>query len=171
MSPPPPPGQYTPQPAYQQPPYEQPHQKNRMALYVGVAVLAVAAVTGLSVLAYEYQPGNVLNPYTIKVGQVIWTQNHGAALGTSTGFARHAGVDQTVGLDMFCEPGSDVFGPYSVTCDSGSVYVLTAGFGVVSTNAPFSWDSGLSGADATITVVLATPTGMSFNGNLAIDLH
>jgi hypothetical protein len=165
----PPPSQYPPQPSYQQSPAPKP--KSRSALYIVVAVVVVAALIGLSLTYYEYQPGNPLNPYKVRVTQVIWTQyNETTSLGTSPGFTRDAGKVQTVGLGLYCAPG-EFIGPYSVNCGSGSVYILTAGFGVVSTNAPFEWPSGTSGSYATVFVNVSLPSGANYDGDLAIDLH
>jgi hypothetical protein len=133
---------------------------------VGAVVLIIVVVVVVVLAAYyEYRPGGPQNPYVVKVGQVIWTQN-GAALSTTPGFSVHAGKHAMVGVS---EPCASFFG-YPETCSSGSVYILTPGFGIASTNAPFSWSSGSSGASGTITVYLTTPSS-SYTGNLEIDLH
>ena len=136
----------------------------RKGLALGIALIVLAV--GASVYFYEYAPGGPLNPYLTRVAEVLWTQG-GAPLTTSPGFTVHAGKLATVSVQLFCA-GGGFFGP--TTCDSGSVYLLTPGFGLRGTNAPFTWSGGSGGATATVTVVLVTPPS-SFSGNLAIDLH
>jgi zinc-ribbon domain len=140
-------------------------RKSRKRLWVAIGVVIVVAVVALSGYAYEVEPGNALNPYKVRVSQVIWTQN-GYSLGSTAGFSVKAGSSPSVSFTLNCPSG--FFGPQ--TCSSGSVYVLTAGFGVASTNAPFTWSSGDSGATAAVTVKLTTPTS-AYSGDLEIDLH
>ncbi len=132
---------------------------------MAIAAVVVVVVVALSLYFYEAEPGNLLNPYKIRVSQVIWTQN-GNSLGSSPGFSVKAGSTPTVSYTLTCYPG--FFGPN--TCSSGSVYIETVGFGVGSTNAPFTWYSGSSRATATVTVKLITPT-TAYSGTLIIDLH
>jgi hypothetical protein len=134
-----------------------------------VVVVILAIVAGLSVYEYEYRPGGPMNPYIVKVNQVIWTID-GGSFSSSPGFSVHAGRHVTVSATEMCEPVSGFFSTSPQTCSSGSVYILTAGFGIASTNAPFTWSSGDSGSPATVTVVVTTP-GSSYAGNLFIDLH
>jgi predicted RNA-binding Zn-ribbon protein involved in translation (DUF1610 family) len=142
-----------------------PPRKSRKKLWISIGVLVVVAVIVLSVYVYEDEPGNALNPYKVRVSQVIWTTN-GNSLGSTAGFSVKAGSTPTVSFTLSCPYG--FFGPQN--CSSGSVYVLTAGFGVVSTNAPFTWSSGNSGTTAAVTVKLTTPTS-AYSGDLEIDLH
>ncbi len=147
-----------------------PARKSRKKLWVAIGVVIVIAIIALSAYAYENEAGHVLNPYRVRVSQVIWTSN-GYSLGTSTGFSVKAGATPTVSITLYCYEGT--YG--GNTCSSGSVYVLTAGFGVASTNAPFTWSGGgnINGygkATAVVTVQLTTPTS-AFSGDLAIDLH
>jgi hypothetical protein len=130
-----------------------------------VVIVVTALIVGPSIYWYEYMPGGAQNPFNVNVGEVIWTLN-GAALATTAGFSVHAGKSVTISVPEYC--GSGFFGPN--TCSSGSVYVLTAGFGVGSTNTPFTWSSGSNGASSTVLVVLTTPN-QEFNGNVYIDLH
>ena len=140
-------------------------RKSRRKLWIGIGILIIVVIIALSVYAYESVPGNALNPYKVRVGQVIWTTN-GNSLGSSAGFSVRVGLTPTVSITLSCPSG--FFGPR--TCTSGSVYVLTDGFGVASTNAPFTWSSGNSGATAAVSVKLTIPTS-SYSGDLTIDLH
>jgi hypothetical protein len=141
-----------------------PLRKSHKKLWVAIGVLIVVAVIALSVYIYEVEPGNALNPYKVRVSQVIWTTN-GNPLGSTAGFSVKAGSTPTVAITLSCSP---FFGPQ--TCSSGSVYILTDGFGVDNTNAPFTWSSGNGGATATVTVKLTTPNS-AYSGALGIDLH
>ena len=132
---------------------------------VGVVALVVVIVVVLSVYYYEYRPGGPQNPFLVKVSQVIWTHD-GSALSTGPGFMKHAGTSIQVATSLSC---SSFFGSPS-TCDTGSVYLMTPGFGVVNTNAPASWSSGDSGSTFSVQVLLSVPS-YSYSGTLAIDLH
>jgi hypothetical protein len=148
-----------------------PLRRSRRNLWAAIAVVIVVVAAAIAVLAYEYEPGKLLNPYRVKVAQVVWTQDNGSvSLTTTPGFSVLAGKNAQLYVTLFCAPGS-FFGPYSVNCSSGSVYILTPGFGVVATNAPFEWASGTSGVSETVGIIVSTPTGANFNGDLAIDLH
>lgn len=136
------------------------------------ALLAVALVVVIATAVYAYQarPGGPLNPYIVTVPQVVWTLN-GAPLSSGPGFSIHAGKSIEVSTNAWCAPSQGFFGgTYARTCQSGSVYLLTTGFGVQSTNAPTSWSSGYGGANVVIRVTVVVPS-QPFSGNLAIDLH
>lgn len=157
----------TPKSAAPEPTPLKPSHRTRNLIVVILAVLVILAA-GLSVYWYEYQPGGPLNPHIVKVTQVVWTED-GAAWTTGGGFSLHAGKQTTVSASEYCAPG-EFIGPYAVTCSLASVYILTAGFGLVSTNAPFSWSSGTTGASATVNVTVSLPNS-SYTGPLDIDLH
>jgi hypothetical protein len=133
---------------------------------VAVIAVVIVAIIAVSVLAYEYEPGQALNPYKVHVTEVIWTQS-GSALSSEAGFTVKAGQIAHVTVTLSCSPG--FFGT-SQTCSSGSVYVETHGFGLAASNAPFTWSSGSTGSTMTVNAAVTTPTS-SFTGNLTIDLH
>lgn len=143
--------------------------KSHMTLYAVIGVLAAVAVAGASVTYYEYLPGNLLNPYVVYVTQVVWTQ-FGASVATSPGFQAHAGKTRTVTLQEYCPPLSGFLGNTPQTCSSGTPFIQTPGFGEASTNAPFDWSSGDTGASATVVVTIVTPH-IAYSGNLTIDVH
>lgn len=132
---------------------------------IGVIVLAAIIIAAASILWYEYQPGNALNPYKVHVLEVVWTQS-GSAYQTESGFTVKAGEFAHVSVPLTC---TSVFG-FSQTCESGSVYVETPGFGLSSSNAPFSWSSGSTSTTTAVNAVITTPSS-SYTGNLTIDLH
>lgn len=140
-------------------------RKSGRRLATVVVVVVIVAVVALSAYVYLTLPGGILNPARVRVNQVIWTSN-GASLGTSPGFSVKVGSKPVAAILLSCSPG--FFGPD--TCASGSVYVLTGGFGVASTNAPFTWSSGGGGATAEVRVTLTIPAS-AYSGNLDIDLH
>jgi hypothetical protein len=134
-------------------------------LIAGLVAIVVVAVVVVAVYQYEYRPGGPQNPYLVKVSQVIWTKN-GNALSTGPGFTKRAGTNIEIGTTLSCSS----FLGFPSTCSTGSVYILTPGFGVVSSNAPASWSSGPSGATFSVQVDISVPDS-SYSGTLAIDLH
>ena len=148
-----------------------PARRSRRWLYVVIGVVIAAVLVG-SIVWYEYSPGGPLNPYHVKVTEVIW-QVDGQPYASEPGFGHLAGKSASLQVVLYCYPSQGVFGEYdSVECGSGSVYILTPGFGLVSTNAPFAWWSGTDpdGTTATVSVTVSLPQG-SYNGNLTINLE
>ena len=139
--------------------------KRRRRVWYLIGIVLVVGIIALSVYFYEDQPGNALNPYKVRVSEVIWTTN-GNSLGSTPGFTVKAGSPHTVSITLSCSPS--IFGPN--TCYSGSVYIVTNGFGLLNTNAPLTWSSGSNGSTATVFVELTTPS-YAYSGNLNIDLH
>lgn len=128
-----------------------------------IAVLVVGALL-LSIDYYETRPGGPLNPIRSRVTQVVWTLNN-QPFSSSPGFSIHAGWITVVSTNEYCPAGFYV----PQTCYSGSVYVVTPGFGLAGTNAPFQWSSGDSGAYAAIIVEIKAPP-YGFTGNLTINI-
>lgn len=146
-----------------QPPATGPARKSRRWLFVVIGVVIAVIVAG-SVLAYEYEPGNALNPYHVYVTQVVWAwQSNDTLIATSAGFDHLAGQTVWLGVALWCSS----FLGFSETCSSGNVAIATPGFGLISTNTPFSWSSGSSGASAAITIHVRLPSG-SYSGELDI---
>jgi hypothetical protein len=143
----------------------------RWVVVAGV-VLAGGIVAG-SVVWYEYQPGGVFNPIVqlqVDVTQVVWTY-FGTPEASSAGFNAEAGAPVHVSLALYCANGTGFFGePVAQTCASGSVFIETYGFGLVSTNTPFQWSSGTTGASAPVDLTVSTPS-FAYSGNLTIELH
>jgi len=140
----------------------------RWVVVVGV-VLAGGILAG-SVVWYEYQPGGAFNPIVqlqVDVTQVVWTY-FGTPESSSPGFDVEAGTPVGLSIILYCAP--TITGFEVQTCDSGSPFIQTAGFGLMSTNTPFQWSSGYYGATATVHLVISTPT-QDFSGNLTIELH
>jgi hypothetical protein len=133
---------------------------------VAVIAVVIVAIIAVSVLAYEYEPGQALNPYKVHVTEVIWTQS-GSPLSTEGGFAVKAGQIAHVTVTLSCSAG---FFGYPETCSSGSVYVETPRFGLASSNAPFTWSSGSSGSTMAVVATITTPS-TGYTGNLTLDLH
>jgi hypothetical protein len=124
----------------------------------------VVAIVAGSVLWWEYQPGNPLNPYHVDVTQVVWAwQSNDTIIATESGFSTLAGHTQWLSVGLYCA----TFLFFAQTCNSGNVAIGTPGFGLLSTNTPFSWSSGSSGAGATVTIHVSLPT-KSYSGELDI---
>lgn len=139
--------------------------------YVVAVVVVAAAISGITVW-WAYQPGGPLNPRVylrVDVLQVVWTRQ-GYPETISPGFNVQAGAPESVSLSLYCANGTGVHGPVPKECALGSAFIDTPGFGLVSTNAPFEWSSGTTGADATVTVNFLTPSD-DYSGNLTIELH
>jgi len=138
---------------------------------VVVAIAGGANVAGI-VIWWAYEPGNPLNPYAyprVDVLQVNWTQ-FGIPVGSSAGFNVVAGAPERVSISLYCPNGTGSLGkPIVQNCPSGSVLLVTIGFGLSSTNAPFQWSSGVSGANATVTATVQTPA-YAYTGDLSIWL-
>ncbi len=152
-----------------EPPSSRPSHRIRIFV-VAVVVIVIILAAGLSVYWYEYQPGGLMNPRIVKivnVSEVIWTLN-GTAWTTSPGFSLEAGAQVNESVNEYCPP--IVYYIVQRTCMSGEVYILTPGFSLVTTNAPFQWSSYNTGEDAAVTAVVSLPNS-SFTGNLTIDLR
>ncbi len=161
----------TPVPPAPEPANPKPRHRTRN-LAIAVVVIVVAIVVGVSIYWYEYRPGGPLNPYHVNVSEVIWTTD-GNFYSDSAGFSLIAGKSVPLQIVLYCYPLTPYPGEtYTQTCNSGSVYVQTNGFGLISTNAPLSWSSGTSssGTSTTIYVTVSLPAN-SYSGTLTIDLH
>lgn len=137
-----------------------------------LVIVAVAVITVI-LLWYAYAPGGPLNPILhprVAVTDVDWT-GYELAFVSSPGFNVEAGAPVWVSVSLYCANGTNILGqPVAESCDSGSVLIATVGFELISTNAPVTWSSGLSGATATVTVHVLTPT-QAYSGDLTIELH
>lgn len=146
---------------------------DRLAAWVVVAgVVAAGAILAGSVVWYEYQPGGAFNPIVVlrvDVTQVVWTYE-GTPEASSHGFNVVAGAPVGVSVQLYCAPGSGLFGPFSQNCTSGSPFIQTPGFTLSATNTPFQWASGTGGAYATVSLTVITPS-QEYSGNLTIELH
>jgi hypothetical protein len=137
-------------------------------LYVIFSVAIIAVVVGL-VLFYEYQPGGPLNPrptpVKVEIYEVVWEQ-YNNSLGTQPGFSTIVGWTVNVSWSLTCQ---SFFG-FNESCSTGSVHIVTPGFGLVSTNAPHTWYSGSTSADFVVRVGVLMPT-TNYTGDLTIDLY
>lgn len=139
-------------------------------MYVLFGVAIAGVITG-GFLFYAYEPGSPLNPIShprVAVTEVVWT---GRYIESSPGFNVEAGAPEWVSASLYCPNGTNVFyRPVAENCTSGSVFIETSGFGLISTNAPVTWSSGLTGASMTVSVDVLAPS-QAYSGNLTIDLH
>ncbi len=137
-------------------------------LYVVFSVAIAGVVIG-GLLWYAYEPGGPLNPAAppviVTVHEVIWEQGN-SSLGSAAGFTAATGWTVPLSWWLTC----DAFFGYNESCKTGSVYILTAGFGLASTNAPATWYSGTSSAGFQVTVSVLTPS-TNYTGDLVIDLY
>lgn len=138
--------------------------KSRRRFYLALTA-AIAIVIALTVLVLEFEPGGPQNPYKVRVTEVNWLED-GSLSSSSPGFTKDAGKSDTVTLSLYCSPG--LFDE-SITCQSGSVFIQTSGFGLQSTNAPYTWTSGSGGAYSTLSVTVSLPS-TSYTGNLTINI-
>ncbi|MGP8077658.1 MAG: hypothetical protein ACLQD8_01350 [Thermoplasmata archaeon] len=137
-------------------------------IYVAFTVAILVTVAG-TVLWWAYEPGHPLHPRhppaEVQVYEVNW-ERYNNSLETGVGFITYVLWTVPLALWIGCP---DFFGS-NVQCSTGSVHLLTSGWGLYSTNAPSAWDSGTSGADFLLHVTVIAPS-TNFTGELTIDLY
>lgn len=138
--------------------------KTSQAVVLIVIVLISAGLIGATIIWFAFEPGHWLNPNRANVSELIWTEN-GTVLKTYTGFNVVSGTSLGTSFTLVCSP----VGGHSQTCNSGTVTIVTSGFRLISTNAPFTWSSGSVGTSASIIVNFQTPSS-AYSGNLTIAI-